>query len=46
MITTLKGENDKFSAMTLKHVSGPMGLGNRPRCPKLWAIANENDSKR
>ena len=35
MKTTLKGENDKFSAMTLKYVSGPIGLGNRPRSLKI-----------
>ena len=43
---TLKRENDKFSAMTLKPLSGPIGLGNRPRRPKLWPIAHENGSKR
>ena len=46
MKTALKRENDKFSAMTHKPVSGPIGLGNRPRRPKLWAIAHENGSKR
>ena len=45
MKTALKGENDKFSAMTLKLVSGPICLGNRPRTPKLWPIAHENGSK-
>ena len=38
--------NDKFLAMTLKPVLGPIGLGNRPRRPKLWAIANENGSRK
>ena len=46
MKIALKRENDKFSAMTLKPVSGPIGLGNCPRRPKLWAIAHENGSKR
>ena len=46
MKTAVKGENDMFSAMTLISVSGPIGLGNRPRSPKLWAIAHENGSKR
>ena len=41
----LKRENDKFSAMTLDPVSGPIGLGNHPRSPKLWAIAHENNTK-
>ena len=45
MKTTLKGENDKFSAMTLKPVSGPIGLGNCPIRPKLWPIAHENSPK-
>ena len=46
MKTALKGENYKFSAMTLKPVSGPIDLGNHPRNPKLWAIPHENGSKR
>ena len=45
MKTALKDENDKFSAMTLKPVSGLTFLVNRPRTPKLWAIAHENGSK-
>ena len=45
MKTALKGENDKFSAMTLKPVSGLTFLVNRPRTPKLWAIAHENGPK-
>ena len=45
MKTALKRENDKFSPMTLKPVSGPIGLGNRPKKPKLWAIAHENRCK-
>ena len=46
MKTALKLENDKFSAMTLKPVSGPIGFGNHSRSPKLWGIAHENGSKR
>ena len=46
MKTALKGENDKFLAMTLKLVSGLTCLVNRPRTSKLWAIAHENGSKR
>ena len=45
MKTALKRENDKFSAMTRKPVSGPIGLGNRPISPKLWAITHENRPK-
>ena len=43
MKIALKHENDKFLTMTLKHVSGPVGLGNRPRSPKLWVITHENN---
>ena len=42
MNTALKRENDKFSAMTLKPISGPIGIGNRPTSAKLWAITHEN----
>ena len=45
MKTVLKRENDNFSAMPLKPVSDPIGLGNSPRCPKLWAIPHENNPK-
>ena len=45
MKTALKGENNKFSAMTLKPVSGLTFLVNRPKTPKLWTIAHENGSK-
>ena len=45
MKTGVKGENDKFSAMTLKPIAGLSFLVNRPRTPKLWAIAHENGSK-
>ena len=46
MKTALKGENDKFLAMTFKLVDGLTFLVNRPKSPKLWAIAHENGSKR
>ena len=45
MKTALKGENDKFSVMTLKPVSDLTCLVNRPKPPKLWAIAHENVPK-
>ena len=45
MKTALKSENDKFSDMTLKTVSGQIGLGNRPRSAKFWAITHENGPK-
>ena len=45
MKTALKGENDKFSTMTLKPVRGLTLLVNHPRTSKLWAIAHENGSK-
>ena len=45
MKTALKQENDKFLAMTLKPFLGLIGLVNRPRTPKLWAIAHENGPK-
>ena len=45
MKTALKGENEDFSGMTHKHVSGPIGIGNRPRSPKLWVITYENSPK-
>ena len=41
----LKCENDKFSALTLKHVLGPIYLGNRDRTQKFWALAHENGLK-
>ena len=45
MKTARKGENDKFSDMTLKPISGKKCHGNRPRTPKLWATSHQNDSK-
>ena len=45
MQTALKGENDKFLAMILKPVLGLTFLVNRPRTPKLWAIAHEKSYK-
>ena len=46
MKTALKGENDKFSAMSLKPVSSLTCLVNRPRTQKQWAIAHEMTLKR
>jgi hypothetical protein len=43
--TAIKLKNDEFLVMPLKHVSSVMGLINRPRTPKRWAIAQENDDK-
>ena len=45
MKMALKHENDKFSAMTLKPVSGPIGLGNRTRSTKLYTITRLNGPK-
>ena len=45
MKTTLKRENDKFSALTLKPLTSPIGPENRPRSPKLLAITHENSPK-
>ena len=45
MKLALKRENEKILAMNLKQVSGPIGLGNRPRIPKLWAMTHENNPK-
>ena len=43
MKTDLKGKNEKLSPMILNPVYGLRCLVNRPKTPKLWAIANEND---
>ena len=45
MKMAIERENDKFLAMTLKPLSGPIGLGNRPTSAKLWTITNENGPK-
>jgi hypothetical protein len=45
MKTALKGKNDEFLIMPLKHVQSVMGLVNHPGFPKLWAIAHENSPK-
>jgi hypothetical protein len=45
MKTALKGKNDEFFIMPLKHVLSVMGLVNHPGTPKLWAIAHENGPK-
>src|SRR3954462_11875016 len=45
MKMTIKRENDEFLVITLKHVSGLTSHANRPRNPKQWEIAHENDHK-
>jgi hypothetical protein len=40
-----KHENNEFLVMSLKHELSFMGRANRPRTPKLWAIAHENVHK-
>jgi hypothetical protein len=41
----LKCENNVISALTLNHLSGLTRYENRPKTPKLWAIAHENGQK-
>ena len=38
MKTTIRGKNEEFFLIPLKHV-------NRPGTPKLWAITHENGHK-
>src|SRR4051812_6613198 len=45
MKMTIKHENDEFLGIALKHVPGLKVFVNRPRIPKLWAIAHENGHK-
>src|SRR3954471_16104472 len=45
MKMAIKRENDEFLVITVKHVSGLTSHANRPRNPKQWAIAHENDHK-
>src|SRR3954471_19118895 len=40
-----KQENDEFMVISFQHVSGRKVTVNRPRTPKLWAIAHENGHK-
>src|SRR3954471_15472164 len=45
MKTTIKQENDEFLVISFQHVSGRKVTVNRPRTPKLWAIAHETAIK-
>src|SRR3954466_2993009 len=45
MKTVIKQENDEFMVISFQHVSGRKVTVNRPRTPKLWAIAHENGHK-
>jgi hypothetical protein len=39
-------QKQRVLVMPLKHVLSVIGLVNRPKTPKLWAIAQENSHKR
>src|SRR3954471_18391201 len=45
MKTTIKQENDEFLVISFQHVSSRKVTINRPKTPKLWAIAHENGHK-
>jgi hypothetical protein len=45
MKAALKGKNDEFLAMPLKHVQSVMDLENHSGTPKMWAIGYENGPK-
>jgi fatty-acid desaturase len=45
MKTALKGKNDEFLVMPLKHVLSIMGLVNHPGNPKMWATGHEKQPK-
>src|SRR3954468_8656425 len=45
MKTAIKQENDEFLVIYFQHVSGRKVTVNRPRTPKLWAVAHENGIK-
>ena len=45
MKTTIICEIDNFLVKIVKHVSGLTVVVNRPRNPKLWAIAHETAIK-
>src|SRR3954468_19714031 len=45
MKTATKHENGEFLVISFQHVSGRKVMVNRPRTPKLWAIAHENGHK-
>src|SRR3954454_21178279 len=46
MKTAIKQENYEFLVISFQHVSGRKVTVNRPRTPKLWAIAHKNVHKR
>jgi hypothetical protein len=45
MKIAIKRENGEFLVITHKHASGLKVVVNRPRTPKLWAIAHEKGHK-
>ena len=45
MKTAIKRENDEFLVISFQHVLGRKVTVNRPRTPKLCAIAHENGHK-
>src|SRR3954467_996715 len=45
MKTAIKQENDEFLVISFQHVSARKVTVNRPRTPKLCAIAHENGHK-
>src|SRR3954468_6005519 len=45
MKTAIKQENDELLVISFQHVSDRKVTVNRPRTPKLWAIAHENVHK-
>jgi hypothetical protein len=45
MKTALKGKNDEFLVIPLKHVLSVMDVVNHSRTPKRWAIAHDNSPK-
>jgi hypothetical protein len=45
MKTAIKGENDEFLVISLKHLRVLSRLANPPETQKLWAITHENDHK-
>src|SRR3954465_12519603 len=45
MKTAIKQEHDEFLVISFQHVSSRKVTINRPKTPKLWAIAHENGHK-
>src|SRR3954469_21073047 len=45
MKRAIKKEKDQFLVISFQHVSGRKVTVNRPRTPKLWAVAHENGHK-